>query len=183
MFPRVPHPSATDILLCPFDLHVLGLPPAFVLSQDQTLKLYEILSRLSHCHKTDTDMVHISTSPKHIRHSSFTAQKYRDELKIRDRRFVPHERPRVTPGSTQGLPPSTFLFLPMQLSNSRAKEFKPHTLRCQPLLRPKRHPRRPSRPNPQRFREDASASAASDRQRRRRCPAYRASTPEPSSRK
>ncbi len=23
----------------PFDLHVLGLPPAFVLSQDQTLKL------------------------------------------------------------------------------------------------------------------------------------------------
>jgi hypothetical protein len=23
---------------CPFDLHVLGMPPAFVLSQDQTLK-------------------------------------------------------------------------------------------------------------------------------------------------
>ena len=38
-FPRVTHPSATDILLCPFDLHVLSLPPAFVLSQDQTLKL------------------------------------------------------------------------------------------------------------------------------------------------
>jgi hypothetical protein len=29
-----------------FDLHVLSLPPAFVLSQDQTLKLYEILNRL-----------------------------------------------------------------------------------------------------------------------------------------
>ena len=27
------------------DLHVLSLPPAFVLSQDQTLKLYEILNR------------------------------------------------------------------------------------------------------------------------------------------
>ena len=26
----------------PFDLHVLGLPPAFVLSQDQTLKLKSI---------------------------------------------------------------------------------------------------------------------------------------------
>jgi hypothetical protein len=26
-------------LLRAFDLHVLGLPPAFVLSQDQTLKL------------------------------------------------------------------------------------------------------------------------------------------------
>ena len=38
-FPRVTHPSATDILLCPFDLHVLSLPPAFVLSQDQTLML------------------------------------------------------------------------------------------------------------------------------------------------
>ena len=28
------------------DLHVLGLPPAFALSQDQTLKLDEIQSRL-----------------------------------------------------------------------------------------------------------------------------------------
>jgi hypothetical protein len=39
-FPRVTHPSATPVLLRAFDLHVLGLPPAFVLSQDQTLKLY-----------------------------------------------------------------------------------------------------------------------------------------------
>ena len=35
-----------------FDLHVLGLPPAFVLSQDQTLKLYEKIVPTSHCHKT-----------------------------------------------------------------------------------------------------------------------------------
>ena len=39
MFPRVTHPSATRSRRIPFDLHVLGLPPAFVLSQDQTLKL------------------------------------------------------------------------------------------------------------------------------------------------
>ena len=39
MFPRVTHPSAANIRRCPLDLHVLGLPPAFVLSQDQTLKL------------------------------------------------------------------------------------------------------------------------------------------------
>ena len=39
MFPRVTHPSATGLLLIPFDLHVLSVPPAFVLSQDQTLKL------------------------------------------------------------------------------------------------------------------------------------------------
>lgn len=41
-FPRVTHPSATELglqaALAPFDLHVLSLPLAFVLSQDQTLK-------------------------------------------------------------------------------------------------------------------------------------------------
>ncbi len=37
---RVTHPFATkDVLLHPpFDLHVLGTPPAFILSQDQTLR-------------------------------------------------------------------------------------------------------------------------------------------------
>ena len=39
MFPYVTHPSAADVLLHPLNLHVLGLPPAFVLSQDQTLIL------------------------------------------------------------------------------------------------------------------------------------------------
>ena len=38
---RVTHPCATrqqeQALLLPFDLHVLGLPLAFILSQDQTL--------------------------------------------------------------------------------------------------------------------------------------------------
>ena len=40
---RVTHPSATKLYIqqafntTPFDLHVLGAPPAFVLSQDQTL--------------------------------------------------------------------------------------------------------------------------------------------------
>ncbi len=42
-FPRVTHPFATKVTGASsgpsFDLHVLGLPPAFVLSQDQTLKL------------------------------------------------------------------------------------------------------------------------------------------------
>ena len=45
--PRVTHPSATKLkssvrkhhLIVPFDLHVLGTPPAFILSQDQTLML------------------------------------------------------------------------------------------------------------------------------------------------
>ena len=43
-FPRVPLPSAAAVLLQPLDLHVLSLPPAFALSQDQTLKLDEILN-------------------------------------------------------------------------------------------------------------------------------------------
>ena len=42
-FLRITHPSATrqpeQALLLPFDLHVLGMPPAFNLSQDQTLQL------------------------------------------------------------------------------------------------------------------------------------------------
>ena len=36
---RVTHPFATHIRRYPFDLHVLGMPPAFILSQDQTLHL------------------------------------------------------------------------------------------------------------------------------------------------
>jgi hypothetical protein len=37
-FLRVPHPSATGRLPDPCDLHVLSMPPAFALSQDQTLR-------------------------------------------------------------------------------------------------------------------------------------------------
>ena len=40
-YPRVTHPSATKWIFrrtfTPFDLHVLSTPPAFILSQDQTL--------------------------------------------------------------------------------------------------------------------------------------------------
>ena len=46
---RVTHPSATknqkQALNSPFDLHVLGVPPAFVLSQDQTLYKFVSLQR------------------------------------------------------------------------------------------------------------------------------------------
>src|SRR5271165_2471091 len=52
MFPRVTHPSATDVLLRPFDLHVLSLPPAFVLSQDQTLKFDENLILTGHSRRS-----------------------------------------------------------------------------------------------------------------------------------
>jgi hypothetical protein len=63
MFPRVTHPSAADVLLRPLDLHVLSLPPAFALSQDQTLKLdlnfepadHNVLTRSHHFPPTEVD--------------------------------------------------------------------------------------------------------------------------------
>ena len=33
--------ESLGFILFPFDLHVLGTPPAFILSQDQTLMLYD----------------------------------------------------------------------------------------------------------------------------------------------
>ena len=50
-YPRVTHPSATRqsiplsedlVISVSFDLHVLGTPPAFILSQDQTLMLKKL---------------------------------------------------------------------------------------------------------------------------------------------
>ena len=56
-YPRVTHPSATklkeslrkDLPVVPFDLHVLGTPPAFILSQDQTLMLKFFISHRKCC--------------------------------------------------------------------------------------------------------------------------------------
>ena len=69
MFPRVTHPSATPVLLRAFDLHVLSLPPAFVLSQDQTLKfnLKDIPTGHNTTHPTGGDAPLLLTSSKHIR--------------------------------------------------------------------------------------------------------------------
>ena len=46
MFPRVTNPSAAPHRSEALDLHVLGLPPAFVLSQDQTLKLNAVYTAI-----------------------------------------------------------------------------------------------------------------------------------------
>ena len=54
-YPRVTHPSATQSISLPsenfhliasFDLHVLGTPPAFILSQDQTLMFNLLVQNL-----------------------------------------------------------------------------------------------------------------------------------------
>ena len=46
-FLYITHPFATKLCeqarIIPFDLHVLSIPPAFVLSQDQTLKFENLM--------------------------------------------------------------------------------------------------------------------------------------------
>ena len=117
MFPRVTHPSATDVLLRPFDLHVLGLPPAFVLSQDQTLKLQrEFVAGRSLFRRHRRRL--LSTSPKHTCPRAFAYKL--GELKSRDRQSIsqPPTAQRSRCQRPARTPPSTFLFLPIQLSNS-----------------------------------------------------------------
>ena len=65
---RVTHPCATrqpeQALLLPFDLHVLSLPLAFILSQDQTLhSLFpELLKKSSFYIKTSYSFLILSSS-------------------------------------------------------------------------------------------------------------------------
>ena len=64
-FLRFPHPSAARqqlvllLILLPLDLHVLGVPPAFNLSHDQTLHFFETLVQL-------TDYSVSANSPSHL---------------------------------------------------------------------------------------------------------------------
>ena len=55
-YSRVTHPSATKNIkqaqCSPFDLHVLSVPPAFVLSQDQTLYLSCIYRRFASLYRS-----------------------------------------------------------------------------------------------------------------------------------
>ena len=89
-FLRFTHPSAARrqvvllLLALPLDLHVLGVPPAFNLSQDQTLHLLKLirfrlnLSRLS-C------ILLLTNSGKRALHSLF----YLLKNQSRDRAFYP----------------------------------------------------------------------------------------------
>ena len=69
---RVTHPFATMPLLTPFDLHVLGLPLAFILSQDQTLhRKYVCPAR-----RRDVSFVNVPPEPKFSRDRSLTVLMY-----------------------------------------------------------------------------------------------------------
>ena len=69
---RVTHPFAGDGLLRPLDLHVLSTPPAFVLSQDQTLQeknsmliaLRTAVALFATARPNHLDMIRSELSPK-----------------------------------------------------------------------------------------------------------------------
>ena len=74
---RVTHPFAGYPLRGPRDLHVLSTPPAFVLSQDQTLQwivryssIGTTLSALSHRQRVRITYVVESNSPRHAQRAS-----------------------------------------------------------------------------------------------------------------
>jgi hypothetical protein len=135
MFPRVTHPSATDILLCPFDLHVLSLPPAFALSQDQTLKLdlnfepadHIVLTRSHHTWsirpKPDQPAVRASQRKQrwcNLCIKTCTAEVFRPAPTLKHHLAANARKSR--PART---PPSTFLFLHLNLSNNPMHKHRP----------------------------------------------------------
>ena len=126
MFPRVTHPSATPALLRAFDLHVLSLPPAFALSQDQTLKFKREDLMTDHAH-------HVSNPSRrkdridgvHIRRIAPDMSSKRETVEVLP---VPTGHPKATHKNRARTPPSAFLFLSLQLSNS-------HIFRCRKQTR------------------------------------------------
>ena len=75
MFPGITHPSAARqqkkqaSFLLPLDLHVLGLPPAFNLSHDQTLQLKVFAAinsgSMKNCFLFITEVMNELTVPNH----------------------------------------------------------------------------------------------------------------------
>ena len=93
-------------------MHVLGLPPAFVLSQDQTLRLNEISSRLLLGHALTRSHLDI---PAEAERRIVSSQRIRKPPKSRSRRQT-DPKTRMAPAKTS---PSTFLFLLTRLSKNR----------------------------------------------------------------
>ena len=112
-------------------MHVLGLPPAFALSQDQTLKLDENFARLITTFDEVPLLNRARSSVRAIVHRT-PACRFHDkgvDLKRRPPKSRPAAplskialRSRTRPAGT---PPSTFLFLPIHLSNSPGPR-RPH---------------------------------------------------------
>ena len=120
-----------------FDLHVLGLPPAFVLSQDQTLKLKVLildfglevnprnLLRNGHLHNMTPAPV-----ARNDHHGDGIETQSSPESVV-----IPISRPK-----SARTPPSAFPFLQIQLSKSKIREHKPARRRTAGFFRDDRGP-------------------------------------------
>ncbi len=132
-------------------MHVLSLPPAFALSQDQTLKLDENFNPADHNVLTRSHPNFVCARPRahasltrcytRLRCIAFTSVAFTNRVLTKnvDRRslYPTAPRPQTSPkkrtsprSKTQSArtPPSTFLFLPIHLSNSPGARQLPHTL-------------------------------------------------------
>jgi hypothetical protein len=87
-FPRVTHPSAAGGRNPPLDLHVLSAPPAFVLSQDQTLSFIpaSTRSRPLSTSRTQTGSRSLKSGSRLLRSQSQIETHSRDARQQRARR-------------------------------------------------------------------------------------------------
>ena len=114
-FSRVTHPSATRIIiqqafkLFPFDLHVLGTPPAFILSQDQTLRLIPVCALILTDLSVSQDLLVLTGLLLSLPISGFPTGVVPLSLGRREAlsagfRFVPSDRPFGPPPAASLLP-------------------------------------------------------------------------------
>ena len=102
-------------------MHVLSLPPAFVLSQNQTLKFYEFVPTYA---RFDEDTLFINAEAfsevsqrSKERRNGVSQKRVRRSLVCK---FLKGQaEARTWKEFAARLPPSTFLFLPIQLSKNR----------------------------------------------------------------
>src|SRR5881394_1607931 len=85
---RVTHPFAGEVLLPPLDLHVLSTPPAFVLSQDQTLQESQS-ARSNSCPTLSHLAMRVTACPNHY---VFESKLSPMPLTASDRRVASHIR-------------------------------------------------------------------------------------------
>ncbi len=81
-YPRVTHPSATRFLRSACDLHVLGTPPAFILSQDQTRNKFALRTSFLRKDALELTETALANSCCSVFHSSI--------VKVHDRQHDKH---------------------------------------------------------------------------------------------
>ena len=75
-----------------FDLHVLGLPPAFVLSQDQTLKLFRVWFAGRHCARKNQNSRCLSRRAMRASRRTLKHFEKRERYDDRHKRLSPEDR-------------------------------------------------------------------------------------------